>query len=892
MAQDNDLRLRYGTWEQYLNGRWYEAADATQQWLSERYSGVTGTGNAQSFENIGYPETTTNRYTSRNEFTTSLLAAKEKGDLASPRDKPPEKSTRERFLEAWSEFSGGKRFPPYIENNPDFGLDGDVLRAFMTYFETVDPVASQPQSYTLDNGEVYTILPGGKVIKEGTKDPETGELIKTPGSSEVFVAEDGRSYIRQPDGTTELVPGEARIEWDYGLGRNIIRQPDGSIQVMAPEFDPRVVSQGGYNLLQQPSGALSQLDPLPQTPGVETIGGIQFIKTSTGELMPLDNVMKRMKENMVVTGDFEGAAAVHNWETRPSNQEYFDRMLQYVNAPADQLLVSAIARGQGLVAPPPEETIQRIGPPPEYLTEAFNMLRDQMQMGLPEGTQTFADIMAERAAELELEAAELANEAAQINNDNTRVAGTNANDAALIANQGARDALKVNAANSNLDLQDRLALSTDDPDESSWFSGGGGAGTEGTTRMQKFNQLRDEFKTAMGIPENVANPYTQGMTFDEMENFYTNVAPGIMAGLEEKPPKEEPPEEKPPKVETTPVPQAISSQMPTVARDPSIDVATFETFGPEEGGFERDEEPVAEPTPEVVEPTPPGDLDPGWLTSEEAAEVVAPVPTPAALAPGSIPEGGLQRDVAPSPGGFSQGAWMGASDEDDWFAGGGRYDDNTAIVGEEGPELAVFPRGTEIIPLNRRMRPGQARRLRQRGVRGMAEGGLVFGSEEATARGGAGGFRSLPGYQGDDPRFVTEDTLSRLRSGRLKQDPGDPTNIFDPDPKRTLADLPPTPTRPSPTSVFDSPLPLGIRQLQAGRSLGAPRGQLLRTAGLALPSAQARRRMLPSEREAFAGLGRMAGIPAEEFQQELGITTPSGAPRTGSARMLPLSLRR
>ena len=154
--------------------------------------------------------------------------------------------------------------------------------------------------------------------------------------------------------------------------------------------------------------------------------------------------------------------------------------------------------------------------------------------------------------------------------------------------------------------------------------------------------------------------------------------------------------------------------------------------------------------------------------------------------------------------------------EDDWFAGGGIYDDNTAIVGESGPELAIFPNGTEIVPLDRRMKPSQARRLRWRGIRGMQEGGLVF----------------------------------------------------------------------------DSPLPLGIRQLQAGRSLGAPRGQLLRTAGIALPSAQARRRMLPSEREAFEGLGRMAGIPAGEFQQELGITTPSGAPRTGNARMLPLSLRR
>jgi hypothetical protein len=154
--------------------------------------------------------------------------------------------------------------------------------------------------------------------------------------------------------------------------------------------------------------------------------------------------------------------------------------------------------------------------------------------------------------------------------------------------------------------------------------------------------------------------------------------------------------------------------------------------------------------------------------------------------------------------------------EDDWFAGGGIYDDNTAIVGESGPELAIFPNGTEIVPLDRRMKPSQARRLRRRGIRGMQEGGLVF----------------------------------------------------------------------------DSPLPLGIRQLQAGRSLGAPRGQLLRTAGIALPSAQARRRMLPSEQEAFGELGRLAGIPEGEFRQELGITTPSGAPRTGSARMLPLSLRR
>ena len=185
------------------------------------------------------------------------------------------------------------------------------------------------------------------------------------------------------------------------------------------------------------------------------------------------------------------------------------------------------------------------------------------------------------------------------------------------------------------------------------------------------------------------------------------------------------------------------------------------------------------------------------------------------------------------------------------------------------------------------MKPSQASRLRRRGIRGMQEGGLVFGPDQYMARGGDAGVRGLPGYKGSD-KFVTSDTLSRLRSGSLRQDPQNLSRIYDPNAPVPTPKLP----RETASSVYDSPLPLGIRQLQAGRSLGAPRGQLLRTAGIALPSAQARRRMLPSEREAFEGLGRMAGIPAGEFQQELGITTPSGSPRTGSARMLPLSLRR
>jgi hypothetical protein len=278
-------------------------------------------------------------------------------------------------------------------------------------------------------------------------------------------------------------------------------------------------------------------------------------------------------------------------------------------------------------------------------------------------------------------------------------------------------------------------------------------------------------------------------------------------------------------------------------------------------------------------------MTPVWTPPEEAA---APIPV------------GVGAPVPEDPDDYA-GRWY------DEGAYGVRTGSKPTLVGESGPELALFPNGTEIVPLDRPIRPSQARRLRRRGVRGMQEGGLVFGPEEVASRGGASNVGAVPGLSTmGDPRYITHETLEGIRSGSIIQNPDDPYDIY-----RADRDTTPAMTREKALqeqiagarqmdanvgikfdSPFDSPLPLGIRQLQAGRSLGAPRGQLLRTAGIALPSAQARRRMLPSEREAFQGLGRMAGIPAGEFQQELGITTPSGAPRVGSARMLPLSLRR
>ena len=109
--------------------------------------------------------------------------------------------------------------------------------------------------------------------------------------------------------------------------------------------------------------------------------------------------------------------------------------------------------------------------------------------------------------------------------------------------------------------------------------------------------------------------------------------------------------------------------------------------------------------------------------------------------------------------------------DDAWKYGYGEADggittgDRVTLVGESGPEIALFPDGTEIIPLDRDMKPDQKRRLRRRGVRGMQEGGLVFGPDEIEGRGGQGNVGAVPGASTlNDPRYITNETLEGIRS--------------------------------------------------------------------------------------------------------------------------------
>jgi len=91
--------------------------------------------------------------------------------------------------------------------------------------------------------------------------------------------------------------------------------------------------------------------------------------------------------------------------------------------------------------------------------------------------------------------------------------------------------------------------------------------------------------------------------------------------------------------------------------------------------------------------------------------------------------------------------------------------------------------------------------------------------------------------------------------------------------------------------VFGSEtLPLGLRQLQAGRQITPSRGYLSQQAGLTIPSVQAFQNLTPESRDIFRDTAMQAGIPARAFEQELALARPGGA-RLPLARFQPTTRR-
>jgi hypothetical protein len=161
-------------------------------------------------------------------------------------------------------------------------------------------------------------------------------------------------------------------------------------------------------------------------------------------------------------------------------------------------------------------------------------------------------------------------------------------------------------------------------------------------------------------------------------------------------------------------------------------------------------------------------------------------------------------------------------------AEGMRTDNRLSLVGESGPELALFPNGTEIIPLDREMKPNQKRRLRRRGAFADAIDSFEFGG--------------MVGGMGPE--------VSDLPLGAQ-------TNVA------------------------------GVTEMLSGRPTRRPRS-LFRTAGLRAPSAQTISNLIPSEIEAYQELAlTKGGIGQADFEREFRSMVPMGQGGVNQARFTP-----
>ena len=102
MAQPGDFRLYRGQWQGLASdGLWHTFPSDNQEYLNSNFSGVRGTGSSQVF--LPFEEDTN----ATPMASSSVIAALDQIDTARINDNIPQKSTKERFLEAWDEFSAG-----------------------------------------------------------------------------------------------------------------------------------------------------------------------------------------------------------------------------------------------------------------------------------------------------------------------------------------------------------------------------------------------------------------------------------------------------------------------------------------------------------------------------------------------------------------------------------------------------------------------------------------------------------------------------------------------------------------------------------------------------------------------------------------------------------------
>ena len=711
------------------------------------------------------------------------------------------------------------------------------------------PTADDIVTFTDDEG-------GGRLIPLGdgryTYEAPPDAVFTTGPDDVVPLPKQGGSLIKTSENQYQFV----RDTYEPGRkvddsGREYLQQIDGSWTELAPRFQQGVVESRGREFLQQRTGALAELAPR-FTPEVTDVDGMSLLQQRSGAISQLAKPnLDQIITQALVDGEYDKAFAFQDFRDRPSAAETFQTALEFARSPADQILISSIARGEQTVQPPPAGTIQRVGPQADFLVQAYQDFQRRTQAGRapPEeeattlsgraaaGASPLTDTLQARLEGLTRDM-ERKDEAHAVKIEGMKQS---------LFEQGELFQVKLDTGLAKLGQlvsggQPSVTVSTDG--DGNGGNGGDSAGTGGDAPVDKGDKPPVKGDKPAGSEEEVQEAVEkeaagERLTPEQIQHFqdfkdakeagfnpadYNNIASRAINAWKESVRVAE---------EQTAYEERVAKQ--------ATDIGWTSLTGEKGSDIEykpgdiKDQEDFFRAIGISANPT----YLKGGVWKEPTYQNIAaalgedpdPQGTAAAAQALDLSQASAARDLMltekQSTPEHIAASGMGTQSSKDAMAlirdietkagytpraGGGTVrPGEITVVGEQGPEIAMMPPGTHILPLGRATK--QDIKAAQSTGRAYQQGGIVFGE-----------------------------------------------------------------------------LPFGIRQLQAGRPITPSRGYLSQAAGLTLPSAQALSNLTPESRDVYFDLARQAGIPSRAFGQELQTALPSGR-RLPTSRMLPFSSR-
>ena len=286
-----------------------------------------------------------------------------------------------------------------FENDPNkmhvTVLAGGKVQETFTYDIEKPVVLYDTYATAMDAGLNTQGIPSSRIeVKSSVIDgklqyyPTVGAMKYRPGivTERELGGTGDRTFFRTEDGDfSELErtfePGVYR---DPASGRQYQQNPDGSIKVLGREYQPGLVQTGPYTALQQPTGQLTEVARRFEPGFITDAQGRELIQQPTGAVsQPRPVNMEEIITQALVDGDWDKALAFEDFKNRPTAMEAFQAALNFARSPADQQLISSIARGEVTVEPPPAGTIRRVGPQPDFLVEEYNTFQQRLRGGRP-----------------------------------------------------------------------------------------------------------------------------------------------------------------------------------------------------------------------------------------------------------------------------------------------------------------------------------------------------------------------------------------------------------------------------------------------------------------------------------------------------------------------------